>query len=155
MDKIEIKSLDVQNTFQRVFVDMTKKLLSIEMEEILNYQGITAMDCSFLIRTEGAFVSIMQFHMEEQLYEEIAATIYKRQMLTEQEKKLYVTEYLNIVCGRFLSEINNILGCRSKLSVPLKVKNNRINKISGHRVKLSYQCPYGIINIIIYFDKIE
>ncbi|MEG2441256.1 MAG: chemotaxis protein CheX [Acetivibrio sp.] len=152
MDKIEKEDIDIEKIFRQIFVELTKKMISIEMIPLPWIEETSKQEYCFLICTEGAFTSSIQFQIETGLYEKIAKTIYKKRQMTEEEKKLYVTEYLNIICGRILSEINNTMKKRSKLSVPMRIKEKNESEECEQRIQLSYHCSYGKIDISVYFD---
>lgn len=152
MNKIEVTCLEVEDIINLVFIDLTMQMISLEMDQQQAYMPMNEPKNCFEIRTEGAFVSLILFEMEESVFEAIAAKIFPKEEISDQEKKLYVIEYLNVICGRVLSKINNFLGKRSKLSVPIIIDNNHVSENTGKIVKLSYLCSEGAINIVINYD---
>ncbi len=135
-----------------IFVDITMQMVSIKMQKQEKFNSLSSEDYCFEIRTEGAFVSLILFEMEEKVYERIATKLDKNKKLTIQEKKLYVIEYLNVICGRILSKINDKLRKRSKLSVPLQIEHKVIEQFTWSRTDMSYACLDGGLNIIVYFE---
>ncbi|MFA9465993.1 MAG: chemotaxis protein CheX [Velocimicrobium sp.] len=152
MDKIEDTRLDIDNIFNRVFIDLTMQMLSVKMQKQEEFVALSSAVYCFEIRTDGAFVSQIIFEMDEKVFERIASILYKNYRLTSQESKMYVIEYLNIICGRILSEINNALGKRSRLSIPLRIECSKVNQSLENQANLSYICLDGSLNIIVYFE---
>lgn len=152
MDKIEINRLDIESIVNAVFVDITMQMISVKMQRQAEFNSLFSKDYCFEIRTEGAFISLILFEMEEKVYERIATKLEKEEKFTIQEKNLYVIEYLNVICGRILSEINDRLGKRSKLSVPIRIEHEIIEQFTWSRSDLSYRCLDGGLNIIVYIE---
>ncbi len=153
MDKIEINRLDIESIVNAVFVDITMQMVSIKMLRQEKFNSLSSTDYCFEIRTEGAFISLILFEIEEKVYERIATKLDENVKLTIQEKKLYVIEYLNVICGRILSEINDRLGKRSKLSVPIRIEHKVIEQFTWSRTDMSYACLDGGLNIVVYFES--
>lgn len=151
VDEIEISCPDIKGIVNTVFIELTRRMASIEMRPRERFKPLSSGAC-FEIRTEGAFFSLILFEIEEKLYEKIAVMLHKSGNPSAQEKEQSVTEYLNVICGRILSEINNGLGRRSKLSIPLSIECREEEGCFRSRLEVSYACPEGNLNIIICFD---
>ena len=152
MDKVERSHLNIEEIVNRVFCDLTMQMLALKMHKKESFEPLVLEKNCFEIRTEGAFQSLILFEMEERVYDRIAIILHKNEMLTTQEKKIYVIEYLNVICGRILSEINNKLGKRSKLSVPIRINQCVESQCFENRMDVSYTCLDGCLDIKVCFD---
>lgn len=118
MEVIEAEIFDIAAVCADAFTSLTKKVAAIDLKETgletIEPQGKYA----FMIHTTGVFQSAIRCDMESALAGQIARNLNKGEELPEDVRILYLTEYLNIVCGRALSSINNELKSASRLTVP-------------------------------------
>ncbi len=151
MSKIKVKSIDVHEIFDEAFTALTRKISSIELikqEEEIFFEK----PYSFMIKTKGGFQGQIYVKMEEPLMEEIVMKINKGGEMQEAEKILFAMEYLNIVCGRALSEINNQTGNRSRLTVPHYVTGKAPEELlDGESEILFYQSAYGRLKVKVVY----
>lgn len=115
---IEASNLDVVAIYKDTFTSVTKKIAAVELEETKAEDLAMQEKYVFVVHTMGAFESAFKCEIENGLFLQIAWNLNKGQDLSEDMKVMYLTEYLNIICGRALSSINGKLGSRSKLTVP-------------------------------------
>ena len=109
----------------------------------------------FIIKTKGAFQGQIRVELEKGLMEEIVYKLNKGREMQDTEKILFTMEYLNIVCGRALSEINNQTGNRSRLTVPHYVTEQVTEEVlDGESETLFYKSEYGRLKInVVYTMK--
>lgn len=154
MDKIEENCFDIGYILDHAFQKYTQKMTSVIMERADTFVPIEEKKYSFAVRTKGIFVSVLYFDFDLGLFEAIAGSISSGKQMNRNEKVLYITEYLNIICGRAISEINNATGRHSRLSVPMLIEDGLEEALFDERLMLSYQCLQGNLNIIVYYKKI-
>lgn len=152
VDKIGISYLDMNEIVNRVFTNITRQMIALKMQKLDKYESLALEKHCFEIQTEGAFDSWILFEMDKKLYDKIAIVLHKSETITAQEKKIYVVEYLNVICGRILSEINNKLGKRSRLSVPTQLNQKAEYPYFENQMNISYSCLDGFLNIKMCFD---
>ena len=151
MSKIKIESINIHEIFDEAFTVLTEKISSVELikqEEAIFF----GKPYEFIIKTKGGFQGQIRVQMEEPLMEEIVMKINKGVEMQDAEKILFAMEYLNIVCGRALSEINNQTGNRSRLTIPHYVTGKSPEEqMDGERETLFYQSDYGCLKITVAY----
>ena len=152
---IKVESINVNQIFDDAFTVLTAKVSNVEISRAENMGLIQNAD-RFVVKTKGVFQGYISVEIEHALLEEIVTGINKGRKLKEAEKILFAMEYLNIICGRALSEINNQTGSSSRLTVPQYVTGKMPEMMSdGEREKLCYQSEFGQIkiNLIYKFER--
>ena len=152
---IKVESINVNQIFDDAFTVLTAKVSNVEISRAENGGLIQNAD-RFVVKTKGVFQGYISVEIEHALLEEIVTGINKGRKLKEAEKILFAMEYLNIICGRALSEINNQTGSSSRLTVPQYVTGKMPEMMSdGEREKLYYQSEFGQIkiNLIYKFER--
>lgn len=152
---IKVESINVNQIFDDAFTVLTAKVSNVEISRAENMGLIQNAD-RFVVKTKGVFQGYISVEIEHALLEEIVTGINKGRKLKEAEKILFAMEYLNIICGRALSEINNQTGSSSRLTVPQYVTGKMPEMMSdGEREKLYYQSEFGQIkiNLIYKFER--
>lgn len=138
MVAIEAEVLDVGAVYEEAFSSLTKKVAAVELTEAEGGTAAIQENYTFAIYTTGAFESAIRCEIENSLFEKIALNLNKGEALAEDMKVLYVTEYLNIICGRALSTINGKLKSASRLTVPKCIGTEEENS------KETYTCEKGL-----------
>lgn len=154
VDKIVENCIDIEEIFDNAYRKYTKSMTSVAMERTDSFIPIEGKKYSFAVRTKGAFVSVLYFDFDSKLFEAVVANICSENPGNYNEKVLYVTEYLNIICGRAISQINNVSGMHSRLSVPILIQDGSEEALFNEKAELSYQCLQGSLNIVIYYKNI-
>ena len=92
-------------------IDMTKKIADLELHPAHHrMQEWEASDvASFSIRTSGGFRISLVLCAQRELLREIARRMKRQDKVTSGDVEIYSGEYFNIVCGTFLSHVNNTL----------------------------------------------
>lgn len=73
---------------------------------------------------------------------------------SDDEKLLYINEYINIVCGFALSNISNKIGGSSKLTVPVFLKKGETIREKDRKSKhivLYYETDIGVLRVTVYY----
>ena len=146
---IKVESINVNQIFDDAFTVLTAKVSNVEISRAGNMGLIQKAD-RFVVKTKGTFQGYISAEIEHALLEEIVTGINKGRKLKEAEKILFAMEYLNIICGRALSEINNQTGNRSRLTIPHYVtEKSPKEQMDGESETLFYQSAYGLLKITV------
>ena len=146
----------VEEIFDDAFVNVSKKIVSLKLDRKADKKA----DIKYLelVHTKGKFVSTIICGFSPAMFETIIKNMNGGKMPSEDEKILYINEYVNIVCGRALSEINNQMGVSSRLTVPtLCLEADGINVEPGKTGNeiLYYETEFGQIEIAIHYTVAE
>lgn len=149
-------SVKVEEIFNDAFVSVSRKIISLE----LHRKAVEKVDFKYLemVRTRGNFASTIVCGFSPLMFDTIIRNMNGGQMPSEDEKVLYINEYVNIVCGRALSEINNQMGVSSRLTVPtLCLYTDEISVEQGKTGNeiLFYETEFGQIEISIHYTVAE
>ena len=146
----------VEEIFDDAFVNVSKKIVSLKLDRKADKKAnIKYLE---LVHTKGKFVSTIICGFSPAMFETIIKNMNGGKMPSEDEKILYINEYVNIVCGRALSEINNQMGVSSRLTVPtLCLEADGINVEPGKTGNeiLYYETEFGQIEIAIHYTVAE
>lgn len=141
--------MKVGKIFDDAFISISKKLISLDLrrkkEEIIS------------VKTKGKFNSTIICGFSSDIFDAIIIGMNDGKMPSEDEKVLYINEYVNIICGRALSEINNRLGRTSRLTVPMMCSDKESIDIDDSEMEnevLFYETEFGNIEVCIYYKII-
>ena len=109
--------IKVGKIFDDAFISISKKLISLDLRR--KKEEIISVKCMEFVKTKGKFNSTIICGFSSDIFDAIIIGMNDGKMPSEDEKVLYINEYVNIICGRALSEINNRLGRTSRLTVPM------------------------------------
>lgn len=156
MSNTELKEL-----FDRAFSDVTKKLVRIEFRKINDEREVQEqelLNTGFreLIETKGSMNSVIVCQFSEELYRSITAKMNGGEIPSPDEIHLYLNEYMNIICGYAVSQVNNLTGTKSRLSVPMFFQEGESVDFSfqtkqGQR--LTYDSKYGTLHVFLYYSS--
>ena len=151
MPIIKVESINVYSIFDEAFTSLTQKVSGIELvrEEESGFEEKSHL---FVIKTKGACQGQIVAELENGFLEEVVLKINKGRKLQTGEKILFAMEYLNIVCGRALSEINNQTGSSSRLTVPQYVTGKVPVAPGGEKENLFFQSAYGRLKITLVYQ---
>lgn len=151
MTVIKVESISVYRIFDDAFIDLTRKVSNVELVHA-DEDVFAQKSHRFIVKTKGAMQGYIFAEMEDNLLGKIVTGINKGRKLQEAEKILFAMEYLNIVCGRALSEINNQTESRSRLTVPQYITGRVSEELTGsEREELFYQSDYGQLKIKVIY----
>ena len=106
--------MKVGKIFDDAFISISKKLISLDLRR--KKEEIISVKCMEFVKTKGKFNSTIICGFSSDIFDAIIIGMNDGKMPSEDEKVLYINEYVNIICGRALSEINNRLGRTSRLT---------------------------------------
>ena len=137
--------MKVGKIFDDAFISISKKLISLDLRR--KKEEIISVKCMEFVKTKGKFNSTIICGFSSDIFDAIIIGMNDGKMPSEDEKVLYINEYVNIICGRALSEINNRLGRTSRLTVPMMCSDME-NEV------LFYETEFGNIEVCIYYKII-
>lgn len=147
--------MKVGKIFDDAFISISKKLISLDLRR--KKEEIISVKCMEFVKTKGKFNSTIICGFSSDIFDAIIIGMNDGKMPSEDEKVLYINEYVNIICGRALSEINNKLGRTSRLTVPMMCSDKEsidIDDSEMENVVLFYETEFGNIKVCIYYKII-
>lgn len=147
--------MKVGKIFDDAFISISKKLISLDLRR--KEEEIISVKCMEFVKTKGKFNSTIICGFSSDIFDAIIIGMNDGKMPSEDEKVLYINEYVNIICGRALSEINNRLGRTSRLTVPMMCSDKESIDIDDSEMEnevLFYETEFGNIEVCIYYKII-
>ena len=147
--------MKVGKIFDDAFISISKKLISLDLRR--KKEEIISVKCMEFVKTKGKFNSTIICGFSSDIFDAIIIGMNDGKMPSEDEKVLYINEYVNIICGRALSEINNRLGRTSRLTVPMMCSDKESIDIDDSEMEnevLFYETEFGNIGVCIYYKII-
>lgn len=147
--------MKVGKIFDDAFISISKKLISLDLRR--KKEEIISVKCMEFVKTKGKFNSTIICGFSSDIFDAIIIGMNDGKMPSEDEKVLYINEYVNIICGRTLSEINNRLGRTSRLTVPMMCSDKESIDIDDSEMEnevLFYETEFGNIEVCIYYKII-
>lgn len=147
--------MKVGKIFDDAFISISKKLISLDLRR--KKEEIISVKCMEFVKTKGKFNSTIICGFSSDIFDAIIIGMNNGKMPSEDEKVLYINEYVNIICGRALSEINNRLGRTSRLTVPMMCSDKESIDIDDSEMEnevLFYETEFGNIEVCIYYKII-
>ncbi len=145
--------MEVDEIFDCAFVPVSKKIASLNLRRELDRDIDGGDSYTGSVYTKGKFNSLIVCEISSAVYEHIIYVMNGGEPAPGEEL-LYINEYINIVCGYALSNINNKLGGSSRLTVPVfGEKGERFREESGKSksVVLYYETDIGVIRVSVYY----
>ena len=136
--------MKVGKIFDDAFISISKKLISLDLRR--KKEEIISVKCMEFVKTKGKFNSTIICGFSSDIFDAIIIGMNDGKMPSEDEKVLYINEYVNIICGRALSEINNRLGRTSRLTVPMMCSDKESIDIDDSEMEnevLFYETEFG------------
>lgn len=104
------------------------------------------------LRSKGIFNSKIYCYLEKDLVVEMINNITRGEPILEGEIDLYLKEYLNVICGRAISEINNIVGIASRFSVPDIFQGYKeVENCYEQKEEFMYGNEFGMLKLIVVY----
>jgi CheY-specific phosphatase CheX len=150
-----LTEMKVGKIFDDAFISISKKLISLDLRR--KKEEIISVKCMEFVKTKGKFNSTIICGFSSDIFDAIIIGMNNGKMPSEDEKVLYINEYVNIICGRALSEINNRLGRTSRLTVPMMCSDKESIDIDDSEMEnevLFYETEFGNIEVCIYYKII-
>ncbi len=148
------EKIQIDKVFDHEVVSLTKALTGLNLKKAPQENWRGKKNFAESIRTKGNFDAVITCQMEQSLFYDIILRMHGGTLPTEQETVLYINEYMNIICGRALSAINNITGNASRLSVPMfhgEIEGALEENLKKDEYILLYEAEEGLIRFIIQY----
>lgn len=145
----------VEEIFDCAFVSVTKKIASLDL--CRKSDGSLKIDDEYAgsVYTTGMFNSLVVMEFSPAICKHIIFTMTNGAEVTDEERLLYMKEYVNIVCGRAISAINDETGSISRITIPafhsLEEIISEVDKKSK-KIVLHYETDIGIICVSVYYN---
>lgn len=110
--------LDVRAIFRDVFIKLTKHMGNMNLLE--TGEPITKEKDRYIVfvNTKGVFLARIICILDKKLGQDILTNMVHGRKLLPEEQELYLKEYVNIICGNALTQINSQKKAASRLTVP-------------------------------------
>lgn len=154
MAAIGTENVDAVAVYEDAFKVLTQKVAAVDLKEASTEEIKLQDKHTFLIHTKGAFESAIECRIEDTLFDQLARGLNKGREIPEDTKILYIAEYLNIVCGRALSAINEALKSASRLTVP-KYLDKAEPEQGGpffHEDRFGFTTEYGNMQVSLKYN---
>ena len=138
--------------FQNAFTEITLKLTKIPLkgsDNDISQDGKEQM----ILFINGYIDAEIDCSFTTELYQAIVKAMHGGTLPVEQERILYLKEYMNIVCGRAVSALNNEIGTPSRLSVPYyRDEAPMYRKDRQQEIRFFYETDFGAMQVKIGFS---
>lgn len=152
MVQIRQKVINGAYLVENILISLTEQLTGIRFR-IMDFKPIEKNFVIFLVHTHGYFESDVYFYIEDTLRDKLVKELGKGWIPNDEEDILCITEYLNVVCGRGISEVNNTLKEHSRITVPILLKEIDIKSQYEKKITVSCDSLYGRMNIVTYYSN--
>ncbi|MDE6852951.1 MAG: hypothetical protein K2J67_10815 [Lachnospiraceae bacterium] len=138
--------------FRKAFTEITMKLTKIPLQESDNGTDVNCEE-QMVLFIHGFIEAEIVCLFAKDLYLAIVTEMHGGTLPAEQESILYLKEYMNIVCGRAVSALNNEIGKPSRLSVPYYQEEvPEHHRDQQQEIRLFYETEYGAMQVKIAFS---
>ncbi len=146
------ESLKINGIFDNVIVSVSKKLMQLELEAMLQEEVKEDNVITVTMESKGVFNSKIYCYMEKDLVVKMINDLTRGEPILEGEIDLYLKEYLNVICGRAISEINNIVGVASRFSVPDIFQGYKETEdCYEQKEEFMYGNEFGMLKLIVIY----
>lgn len=149
-----VTDMEVDEIFDCAFVSVSKKIASLNLKRNNNRDLNGDDSYTGSVYTKGKFNSLVVCEISSDVYEHIIYVMNSGEPASDDEKLLYINEYINIVCGFALSNISNKIGGSSKLTVPVFLKKGETIREKDRKSKhivLYYETDIGVLRVTVYY----
>lgn len=149
-----VTDMEVDEIFDCAFVSVSKKIASLNLKRNINRDLNGDDSYTGSVYTKGKFNSLVVCEISSDVYEHIIYVMNSGEPASDDEKLLYINEYINIVCGFALSNISNKIGGSSKLTVPVFLKKGETIREKDRKSKnivLYYETDIGVLRVTVYY----
>lgn len=145
--------IDVSSVFDAALSNVCSKLISTSVHRVEQRQSD---NCVYvLIFTKGYWESSIYCAFSYPLYEKIITEMYGGELPPEDERSLYIKEFVNILCGRAISMINDLLQESSRLSIPFCDEEiPKDEQQLSEKAQLCYKTDYGDMYFEICYNDV-
>lgn len=150
---------ELEKIFDDAFCNVTKKLVKLELQKICNEEEkkelLLQEGYREVIETHGYMNARIVCSFSDELFRYIIDRMNRGEAPSEEEVPLYLNEYINIICGYAVSQLNNVSGKPSRLSVPAFYKGKEALEDKGvlqGGIYLAYRTQKGKLHIFMSYS---
>jgi len=133
-----------------------RKSLNRQKKVIIKEHIDFSTQCVTVIKTKGVFHSFILCWMDQDLFDALTTGMNRNRKLEYGKQVFYMMEYYNIICGRVLSKINNMMASTSRLTVPQVIHSQKELEIPQddyrQHVRWDFDSDYGGLHVETYYD---
>lgn len=144
--------LDVRHMFVESFTSVTEKIAGFPLRCCTDKKDFKTGQ-NVKIHAEGFFSAYLYISMEASFEDAVLKGMANGKPLSSDMRELYVGEYINIVSGHVLTNINNKVGKTSRLTVPVVglSEHDDGRKYKEH-CTLYFEAPCGSMKMDISYN---
>lgn len=144
--------LDVRHMFVESFTSVTEKIAGFPLRCCSDKKDFKTGQ-NVKINAEGVFTACLYISMEGSFEDAVLKGMSNGKVLSPEMRKMYVGEYINIVFGHVLTNINNIVGKTSRLTIPVVGLSEQDNgKEYKEHCTLYFVSPCGSMKMEISYN---
>ncbi|MCH5267133.1 MAG: chemotaxis protein CheX [Lachnospiraceae bacterium] len=145
----------VSAVFEQAFLSVSSQLLGIQMQKREKYPGFSVEEpvCHVMIRTIGYIQLEITCLFPQKLVQQIVSCMHGGKKPPDEEVPLYIKEYVNIVCGRGISDLNDQYGKASRLSVPFYQEEIMHEDGLKEQKEAVFENEYGAMLVVMCCSK--
>lgn len=150
-DMLDVQ-LDVRHMFVESFTSVTEKIAGFPLRCCAEKKDFKIGQI-VKIRAEGVFRASLYISMEETFEDAVYNGMTKGKVLPPNMHDLYVGEYINIISGHALTNINNMMGQTSRLTVPVVgISEKNDSEEYKKQCTLYFEAPCGNMKMDISYN---
>ena len=132
-------------------INITKRIADLELVPAERVPLEASDVASFSVRTSGGFRISLVLCAQLDVLREITRRMKRRDVVTSGDVEIYSGEYFNIVCGVFLSHVNNTQHTRTRFNIPCFTEGFYPARSvdTNSWFILPFKCPYGVLEFKI------
>lgn len=148
--------INVRMIFDDSLITVTQQIAGLTLRSKDKVQFGNSICYMGIIHTKGRFAAMIQFVWSEDMYNYIISRMTNGASMSDEDKTLYMNEYMNITCGHALSAINNKIGRpSSRLSIPAVYKELEEGVVNSGKADMSellnYDTEHGKMQVEINY----
>ena len=132
-------------------INITRKVTGLELVPSERTPMEVSDVASFSVRTSGGFRVSLVLCAQLSVLREVTKRMKRQDEVTSGDVEIYSGEYFNIICGVFLSHVNNTQHTRTRFNIPCFTEGfypaRSIDTNSWF--VLPFKCPYGALEFKI------
>lgn len=154
----EKEKQQVLSIFDEAIYKVSHKLLRIELQKMTDTDGWKPDETNAyyrgVIHMHGYLNATLVYYFPEELYYYIACVMNCGSLPSEDERHLYISEFINITCGHAISKLNDLVGKSTRITVPqLYARSDTLEDIpEKNRMILPYQSEKGMLHVVACSD---
>ena len=138
-----------------VYRKVTEQVTGIKLESPPARKKKVENPISVVVLSKGVFKSKAVVVFPAKFIEAVIAGMSKCNTLSEEEGDAYFKEYMNIFFGRFISEINNVVGRSSRFVIPVLLRGSYRETAENeysNRIDVGFMSEQGRIDFALKYE---